>query len=180
MNVNIVEKMEKIATEAHKGQFRKWSNPPVPYIVHPFRVAKKVKSLPGTNEVDVAAAIGHDILEDCDPKWIEEIRTQCGEEVLALVYELTFATEGPEWLHRSRAEKNVIRNEHLSKISDRAKRIKLVDRWDNLLDMEYAPFKLKQKYIPESLKLVEIIGSADPQMAKEVKEAIEHVRKSIS
>jgi (p)ppGpp synthase/HD superfamily hydrolase len=176
----LVKSAINISENAHAGQLRKWQRGDVPYFKHPERVALKVESLPDMTDVDVAAAYLHDVEEDCDPKWVEEIRMQCGEEVLALVHELTFTTEGPEWLQRSRAEKNVIRNEHMAKMTNRAKRIKLVDRWDNLLDMEYAPFKLKQKYIPESLKLVEIIGHADAQMAKEVLAAVEHVKKSIS
>src|SRR4051812_22501753 len=53
---------DRIATEAHEGQLRKWCA--VPYVTHPRRVAALVAGLDGTNEVDVAAALLHDVVED--------------------------------------------------------------------------------------------------------------------
>ena len=61
-----VEKCKKIATEAHKGQFRKFGDDKgKPYIVHPERVASKVAS---RFDDPYLAAIGwlHDVIEDTD------------------------------------------------------------------------------------------------------------------
>ena len=170
------ELARKLAESAHQGQFRKWSNPPQPYIVHPIRVAEKVASLVGADDTDVAAAYLHDVLEDCGEHYAPKI-LEFGEAVLILVRELTFPTENGEWVKKPRAEKNVIRFEQMRRMSNRAQRIKMVDRWDNLLDMKNAPYKLISKTVDESYTLLEICRGADPEMAKELADVIEKVKK---
>lgn len=169
--MNLVEKAEKIAREAHKDQKRKWSDDP--YFVHPERVAKKVSELKGANEVDVAAAFCHDVIEDTDfPP--EELEKQLGSEVLNLVLELTNPTHTPEWDKKRRIEKRLADWQHLLTISDRAKRIKMVDRWDNLQDMGFAqPNSFLRKYLIESRIILEILKPADYNMAKELEAVIE-------
>lgn len=173
--MSIVEKARQIAYEAHKGVSRKWGSDP--YIIHPERVANKVANLAGANEVDIAAAWCHDVIEDTEPqaakdKYAQRIKDECGADVLALVMELTFPTEGPKWMGRPRAEKNVIRFAHMRKMSRRAQRLKMVDRWDNLNDMNNAPHKLIRKTVDESFELLDICKEADAEMASELKDAI--------
>ena len=50
------------ASRAHRGQFRK--DRKTPYIVHPQRVAERVKFF-GGNHVGIIAAWLHDVMEDC-------------------------------------------------------------------------------------------------------------------
>jgi (p)ppGpp synthase/HD superfamily hydrolase len=176
--MNIVENAEKIARKAHEGQLRKWSVN-VPFIVHPIGVAEKVKTLEGVDDIDIAAAILHDVIEDSGEHWASVIESECGSEVLNLVRELTFPTEGEEWANRSRAEKNVVRFAQMSRMSARAKKIKMVDRWYNLNDMKNAPYKLIKKTVDESWKLLEICGSANHQMAKELEAAIRELEKKV-
>jgi (p)ppGpp synthase/HD superfamily hydrolase len=204
----LLEKAREIADFAHQPQLRKLSGHP--YIVHPDRVVAKVKLLPGTDEVDWAAAQLHDVPEDVAEAWDKDrdgfieppqelrqffkdrgvripdrvsrdgftnlwrelIAIQCSGQVLELVSELTYPTEGPEWKHKSRAEKNAIRYEHTAQMSDRAKRIKMVDRWDNCRDMIGANKGWVAKYIPESYKIHSICSYVDADLAKELKEAI--------
>lgn len=161
-----------IAGRAHADQRRKWGDR-LPYLVHPARVAAKVASLPGTDEIDVAAAWLHDVLEDCGDPWADEIERLCGPEVLALVRELTYVTDTPAWDGVPREEKNRVRIAHTEHMSDRARRIKMVDRWDNLHDMQHAPAGLIRKYVPESRRLLEILRPADPAMADELEQAID-------
>jgi len=180
--MSIVEKAKAIAYEAHKGVSRKWGSDP--YIVHPERVANKVASLAGTNDEDVAAAWLHDVIEDSGeglaPEakaavkegYAKRIQEECGGVVLGLVRELTFPTEGDEWAGRPRAEKNVVRFAHMRGMTPRAQRLKMVDRWDNLNDMENAPHKLIRKSTDESWELLDICKAADPVMASELKDAI--------
>jgi (p)ppGpp synthase/HD superfamily hydrolase len=84
----------------------------------------------------------HDVPEDCGEHWIPIIEAECGKEVLEGVRWLTFETEKPEWHNRSRDEKNVIRYAQIAKSPDKSKRRKMVDRLDNILDInvkgEYA------------------------------------------
>lgn len=53
----------RFATEAHKGQVRKMSEEP--YINHPVRIAERMQTLDGSPETAIAAALLHDVLEDC-------------------------------------------------------------------------------------------------------------------
>ena len=178
MRDSILEKAKAIAIKAHAGQFRKWSNPPQPYIVHPERVANRIASLKDVTEVDIAAGYLHDVVEDCGAYWANVIQQDCGQEVLDLVMELTFETEGPEWAGRPRAEKNVIRYEHMRKMTLRAKRAKMADREDNLNDMKNAPHRLIHKTVDESWVLLDICKEADSDMAAILKEAIVRLEKS--
>lgn len=175
--MSIVEAAEKIARKAHQGQMRKWTEKTEEFIVHPIRVAEKVKSL-NLGDVAVAAAYLHDVIEDCGDQWAKDIEEQCGKEVLDLVNELTFPTDKPEFRGMPRAEKNKIRFAKMAVMTEMAKRIKLVDRLDNVCDMKCAPLKMKQKYIPESAQLVDLIGYVDVDTAKELKEAIHRLEKS--
>jgi (p)ppGpp synthase/HD superfamily hydrolase len=177
--MNIVENAEKIARKAHEGQLRKWSAN-VPYIVHPIGVAEKVKSLSNVDDIDIAAALLHDVLEDCGEHWASVIEEETGREVLDLVRELTFETEGVEWVNRSRADKNVVRFRHMERMSARAKKIKMVDRWYNLNDMKNAPYKLIKKTVDESWKLLEICGDADKEMAKDLEDAIKSMERRLN
>lgn len=183
--MGIIENAKNIATEAHKGVFRKWTKNNDPYIVHPARIANKLMTMPGTNEVDYAAAWLHDVIEDVAiPNNLVDhynnlIREQCGQDVLDLVWELTNPTEGPEWKGKPREEKRKADWEHLILISNRAKRIKMVDRWDNVRDSSHAPKKWAAKYVPESYHLAKLCEIADPDMAKELVEAIDEFKKRI-
>lgn len=61
--MSIVALAEKIAREAHKGQFR--NDGETPYIKHPERVAQALDRY-GADEWVVAAAWLHDVLEDTE------------------------------------------------------------------------------------------------------------------
>lgn len=175
--MNVVEQAADLARRAHAGQLRKWSDG-VPYIAHPERVANKVAMLlQGVTEVDIAAAWLHDVIEDCGPEFAQEIKDNFPLDVYVLVQELTFPTEGAEWAGKPRAEKNKIRFQHMRGMSRRAQRIKMVDRWDNLLDMKNAPYKLIHKTVDESYVLLEICGPADADMAKELEAVIKRTEK---
>lgn len=182
--MSIVEKAKKIAERAHADQRRKWGDQS-PYIVHPSRVAAKVATLDGITDEDVAAAWLHDVIEDVAmptnsvEAYKVEIREACGEAVLKLVLELTNPTEGPEWAGRPRVEKRARDWEHISKISDRAKRIKLVDRLDNIKTMNAAPKRLILKYIPESKHLCEMLRHVDAKLASELDDAINVLEKNL-
>ncbi|KNZ43316.1 HD domain-containing protein [Acetobacterium bakii] len=69
---------------AHLGHFRKGSK--VPYITHPFLVAKILAEAvdPETNEALISAGLLHDTVEDTVTT-IETIREEFGEEVAVLV-----------------------------------------------------------------------------------------------
>lgn len=184
--MSIVENALALAREAHKDQRRKWGSQD-PYIVHPERCVKKAASI-GCNEVVQAAMALHDVIEDIAiatntvKQWEDRIREQCGEEVLALCWELTNISDTSEWQKANpnprRSEKWAVNLAHIRVISDAAKRCKMIDRLDNLNDMDGAPRRMKQKYIPESKELLAACAYVDEALAKELEDAICALEKS--
>lgn len=73
------------SARAHKGQHRKSGEP---YFIHSLQVARAVQVLGGL-EVDVIAALHHDIVEDCFPVELSDIEIAWGAEVAARVGPLT-------------------------------------------------------------------------------------------
>ena len=74
------------ATEAHKGQLRKFTN--TPYIEHPIEVAIEVSKI--TDDVNmICAALLHDVLEDCDVTYTNLINAGFGFQIAELVKGLT-------------------------------------------------------------------------------------------
>lgn len=145
MSVSI-ENMYALACEAHKGQFRKGTK--VPYIIHPERVATIIFNTVFekiSNEIKedmIAAALGHDILEDTGITELEILKAS-NENVLNLIKELTNPSKNfvPTEEHfrlpkgSIRKIKKQIDRDHLLNVSYPAKIIKLADRLDNVRDM---------------------------------------------
>ena len=156
----------KFAKSAHEGQTRRYSG--VPYIIHPARVAARVSLLDGVSEDMIVAAWLHDVIEDTDviPT---EIGMEFGEPVLKLVRELTNPSKDskePRWVRKQ------MDLDHLKDVSRDAKRIKLADRYENLLDMEGAKDDFVALYAKESRALVEAIGLADDVLRVAIKARI--------
>lgn len=81
----------QIAFEAHAQQFRK--NKKTPYIFHPIQVTQLLIEW-GVGDVDVlVAAICHDILEDCDPKYQKILADQLSPSAYSYVEEMTRAED---------------------------------------------------------------------------------------
>lgn len=154
--VDLIGTAQRIAREAHAGQFRKYTPPDqsrIPYIEHPERVAANaIRIRMGT--ISVAAALLHDVIEDCDPRWRDEIAIHCGPEVFNLVYELTNPTKG---MKAPRAVRKAIDREHLRHVSMNAVVLKLIDRTDNLNEMDLAKPDFKTLYLMESEQLLEVL-----------------------
>lgn len=75
------------SAEKHHGQFRKGGM--VPYIVHPVLVAFGVSNYTLDDEI-VAAALLHDVLEDCPDVSKETIEKRFGSRIARLVEEVSF------------------------------------------------------------------------------------------
>lgn len=143
----MIERARKFAEEAHRGQTRKYNGQP--YFVHPERVAVRLAKL-GYGPDVVAAGYLHDVVEDCGIK-IEEIKVIFGEKVAGLVSGLTNPSKG---MKASRAERKRVDREHLSAQSKNVKIIKLVDRIDNIKELDGAETDFKRLYAKETLLLV--------------------------
>jgi len=151
---DLIERAMAFAEEAHKGQVRKYNGQP--YFTHPARVAKRLENLGFWPEM-VAAGYLHDVVEDCGVK-IEEIRSLFGDKVADLVLGLTNPSKG---LKASRAERKKIDREHLATQTKNVKIIKLVDRIDNIREMNDADTDFKLLYAKETLLLIPCLYSSN-------------------
>lgn len=185
LNTPLTQAADLIASLAHLGQKRKGGD--TPYIVHPRRVAEIMASLPDANEIDIAAALLHDVIEDTSIKaarlqellmYAPDASLIVVQAIIRLVEELTKTYEDHD-RKMTRTEKREIDWQKYAAMSDRAKRIKLADRIDNLLGDASISDSWLAKYIPESERLLEICGSASPILAERLQKAIDQKKKEL-
>lgn len=93
------------AARAHAGQNRKGT--PLPYITHPVAVSALVLEH-GGDEEQAAAALLHDVVEDCGAAHLAEIRNRFGPRVALIVEGCTDGVAGadgrkPPWRERKQA-----------------------------------------------------------------------------
>lgn len=160
-----------VARIAHINQRRKYNN--VPYVTHPARVAAMVSIHLEGDEDMVCAGYLHDTIEDT---WVDFqlLSELLGPSVANLVQELTNPSHGSPENRRTRKQKDL---EHLKTVSHKAKILKLIDRLDNLLEMQGADTDFKRKYAIESKALVETIGDADTELAERINKVIAEILK---
>ena len=159
-----IPKAAAYAAEHHEGVERKYNG--LPYIYHPMRVAGMVLVLQARlpylcynyniHEI-VAAAWMHDLIEDTKVTY-GDIEREFNKNVADLVQELTNSSLGST-LNRARRKK--IDRDALRQASFPAKIIKLLDRIDNLTEMDGADDGFAVVYAKESLLLANAIGDAD-------------------
>lgn len=115
------------AAERHSGQRRKDSDAS-PYINHPLAVAE-VLARHGVDDVVVLqAALLHDTIEDTETT-AEELEELFGPQVRAVVQEVT------DDKSLAKEERKRLQVEHASRLSERAKLVKLGDKICNALDV---------------------------------------------
>lgn len=125
------------AIKKHEGQVRKFSG--LPYVVHPINVARRVAQLGGTNAQIVAAYL-HDVLEDTDATE-DELRTEFGNEVTDLVLEVT-----NDKVMMEKMGKTDYLVAKTAEMSPEAYMIKVLDREDNVRDLDKASPEFAVKY----------------------------------
>ncbi len=169
LNHPLVLLAEKIAAEANPEQF--YPSSVIPDMPHPRRVARLVATLDGVNEVDVAAALLHDVLDDTPvtaPALGGMLLAGGGAQdavalVVGLVQELAKPYSSDSGLRRM--EKRLKDIEKVKRMSDRAKRIKLCDTLDTLINGQpMTPARLVD-YLAECKSVVDICGDVDPPLA---------------
>lgn len=143
----------KFAAERHRNQRRKDSLKS-PYINHPIDVTDLVYRVGGARDLNILlAAMLHDTIEDTATR-PEEIRELFGEEVLALVLELTDDKSLPK---EERKRLQVINAPHKSPA---ARLIKLADKASNIRDITRTPpanwsLQRKREYLDWSEEVVD-------------------------
>ena len=133
-STGLLLKALRYSAEKHSNQRRKDARAS-PYINHPIQVAEILWHLGNVRDLNLLlASILHDTIEDTDAK-PEEIRAQFGEDVLALVLEVTDDKSLPKEV---RKQLQVERAPHKSW---RAKQLKLADKISNVEDIISSPPK---------------------------------------
>jgi myo-inositol-1(or 4)-monophosphatase len=124
------------ATHAHRGQFRK--DRKTPYIIHPRRVAERVKFF-GGDHIGIIAAWLHDVMEDCEggEGCIRDALQRMGlprherDEIFAIVSALT---KNPAINVKSERLADTL--ERINQAPSQAILVKLCDRMDNVTDAQ--------------------------------------------
>lgn len=147
-----------LADHAHAGQTRRGKFAE-PYIWHPVRVAKLVRS--GGDDVVMAAALLHDVLEDTDVT-ASVIESEFGGIVAEIVLEVTRPagmTSKAYWKHLLEAA---------PRMSHAARLIKVADAVDNVRDLARDPTiwgaKRVREYVEAKEALIKAIGEPWPDL----------------
>ncbi len=121
------------------------------YIAHPLEVAKIYVERIGFDDVGVAAALLHDVVEDTDLS-LEFIRETFGESLALIIDGLTKISSAFETKHISKAEN--VRKLILSMATDiRVIFVKFADRLHNMRTLESLPPHKQVKIATETLNL---------------------------
>lgn len=148
----------RFAADAHKGQTREVTGDP--YVVHPGRVASQGALLTieecgfDADEELVMVCWLHDVLEDTNVKHEELVRRfgqVVGDECLALTNRFT-AKVHPDMKRKERKKREV---ELLTTRSPRVRAVKLLDRLDNLREMDLTS-EFAGVYLAESEALIQL------------------------
>lgn len=133
----------RLATKAHKGQFRKGGGE---YINHPKEVARFVKQFKKSNNLDalISAAYLHDTVEDTDTTY-EDLVKQFGGLIAGMVKELTTDKEASDAIGKGEYIAN-----KMVKMSSWALVIKLADRLANVQDIDERPPEFQRKYASQT------------------------------
>jgi guanosine-3',5'-bis(diphosphate) 3'-pyrophosphohydrolase len=132
----MIIKALNFASYAHKEQKRKYSD--VPYIIHPVRIAERLREIGINDETILCAALLHDTLEDTSVD-SKELENAFGNDVIMLVKQLT---------RDKKNENGYIDTSHIK--DERAMIIKIMDRIDNMQDYNKNMGVSPEKYIFEA------------------------------
>lgn len=171
MRNTITDKALNFATEAHKGQKRKFTD--VDYIVHPIETANILWEATNHKISDdsIIAALLHDVVEDTS-KTFEDIENNFGTPVKDLVFELTSVKKEIKIM----GKKYYLLNK-LNHMSNNAFSIKLADRLSNVGDLTYkkTPNQFVKSYSIETTFLLEKIDREINELQSRLIESITKV-----
>lgn len=171
--MSLIIKAARFAGLKHTGQFRKYAEPPIPYIVHPMRVAGLVTLYSDATEEEVAAAWLHDVVEDCGVTH-QELVDRFGSQVANNVIGLTdISKQDPEIGKLNRELRKQANNEYLLKQPLWVQRIKLFDIADNIHDMIGCKDGFKFKFYREKRLQAALLRQAHPSLADEIVDFID-------
>lgn len=156
--MNVITKAAQFANRAHeKSPARKYTGEA--YIYHPMRVAGELILVPDVPEHVVAAGWLHDVVEDC-PQFRHQFYLDFDCVVIEIVDEVTnpsaLLTEAKR-LRTNRRERKAMDFAHIAQASRWGKILKLLDRDDNLNNLELADIGYRKLYCDETLLLIDAV-----------------------
>lgn len=154
----MLERAIQFATQAHKGQFRKYTGEP--YITHPLAVMEIVRGVPGHTEEMLVAAVLHDVVEDTDVS-LMEIQEEFGNVVSDLVLHLTDISTPEDGNRLKRKRKDA---EWYAQGSAQAQTIKVADFIDNTRDIAQNDPRFWETYKMEKLYALDLLQEADTDL----------------
>jgi (p)ppGpp synthase/HD superfamily hydrolase len=160
--MSLIKKAAMFADEKHAGQKRKFSGEP--YIVHPLAVADLVEAA-GASEAVIAAALLHDVIEDCgsSPEEMEkELEAEFGSEITGLVVEVSNRFRSASG--RPRAERKANEAARLATVSANAQTIKVADIINNASNVAERSPEFAALYLPEAVALLAVLVRAAPSL----------------
>lgn len=166
----LVEKALLFATNAHKGQVRKYTFEP--YINHPIEVMGIVQSVEPEYDAMLCAALLHDVQEDCGIT-NEQISSEFGSWVAALVDDLSDVSK-PE--DGNRAQRKEVDRKHTAQAFSEAKTIKLADLISNSKSICEHDKEFAKVYIKEKELLLGVLTEGDPTLYAQAKDIVEKAK----
>lgn len=154
------------ATKAHEGQVRKYSG--TPYINHPIEVSEILKSVGIDNQLILAAALLHDVVEDCGIP-IEVISRDFGVIVASYVDGLTDVSKPEDGNRKTRKAKDLA---HTARQSIKIRNIKLADLISNSRSIKFWAESNKEAkafwklYKQEKIAILGVCEDCDPELLK--------------
>ena len=154
-DISMIEKAYRIASDAHKDQFRKSGEP---YIIHPLNVAIILAELELDKET-IVAGILHDVVEDTIMTE-EDLKREFGDDVALLVdgvtklEKLPLSSGGDQSDEKLEMQAENLRKMFLAMAKDiRVIMIKLADRLHNMRTLQYKKPEDIQRIAKETLEI---------------------------
>ncbi len=154
-DISMIEKAYRVASEAHKNQFRKSGEP---YIIHPLNVAIILAELELDKETIVAGLL-HDVVEDT-VMTEEDLKREFGDDVALLVDGVTKLEKIPLSAGANQPDEKLemqaenLRKMFLAMAKDiRVIMIKLADRLHNMRTLKYKTPESQKRIAKETLEI---------------------------
>ena len=148
VNEDLIARAFRMSAEAHKHDLRASGEP---YFDHPYQVALIVAREIALDDVSVAAALLHDVVEDTKFE-LKDIRAEFGDAVADIVDGATKITDIFRSHEVTQAES--YRKLLLSMVNDvRVMMIKFADRLHNMRTLEYLPPEKQHRLAKETLEI---------------------------
>ncbi len=147
-NEKLIEKAFSLSYEAHKNDFRASGEP---YFYHPYQVAVVVATEIPIDDISIAAALLHDVIEDTEFK-LDFIEKEFGKEVAEIVDGVTKI--GGVFRGHEIGQAENYRKLLLSMVKDvRVILVKFADRLHNMRTLDYLSQYQQRKIAKETLEI---------------------------